>query len=571
MDYSLLIDLALILFGGTVGGILATKFKQPLVLGYIVSGLFLGSLIPHFRGESDITTIIAEIGVSLLLFTLGLEFSINRLKSVGKPGVLGAIFQILLVILIFTGILPFILDIEFNVALYLGGIFALSSTAVVAKMLSDKGDLDSSHGDLIMAWLIVQDIAVVPLTLILPQIASSGGFDLVPLLLSMAKSLVAIYLLLILGKKTVPYLFKKLALFDNRELLLVSAFMFCLVVSILANFIGLSFAVGAFLAGLLLSTSAVNHEVFTEIRPLRDMFSSVFFVSLGFLISLGVLYKYFFIALFLALLVLFVKFLVVLVLVIFFNYHSKLAFLTSIALFQIGEFSFILAKVGFDADIIPKSIFQVVIASSIITILLSPVAYNFAPRVYKNFRNFVKQYVPFLYNSIFNIADSDAKMPRPRKVQLKDHMILVGYGRVGGYIGKVLSQTNISYVVIDLHYRTLSELRKRGIPSIYGDAINRDILMLANISDAKGVIIAIPDIVTNELILNNIRSLNPNAQVIIRAHRPEDIARLSIRGVKNIIEPEFEAALVIAKRILRSANVPSTSKIINKVRKEQKY
>lgn len=571
MDYSLLIDLALILFGGTVGGILATKFKQPLVLGYIVSGLFLGSLIPHFRGESDITTIIAEIGVSLLLFTLGLEFSINRLKSVGKPGVLGAIFQILLVILIFTGILPFILDIEFNVALYLGGIFALSSTAVVAKMLSDKGDLDSSHGDLIMAWLIVQDIAVVPLTLILPQIASSGGFDLVPLLLSMAKSLVAIYLLLILGKKTVPYLFKKLALFDNRELLLVSAFMFCLVVSLLANFIGLSFAVGAFLAGLLLSTSAVNHEVFTEIRPLRDMFSSVFFVSLGFLISLGVLYNYFFIALFLALLVLFVKFLVVLVLVIFFNYHSKLAFLTSIALFQIGEFSFILAKVGFDADIIPKSIFQVVIASSIITILLSPVAYNFAPRVYKNFRNFVKQYVPFLYNSIFNIADSDAKMPRPRKVQLKDHMILVGYGRVGGYIGKVLGQTNISYVVIDLHYRTLSELRKRGIPSIYGDAINRDILKLANISDAKGVIIAIPDIVTNELILNNIRSLNPNAQVIIRAHRPEDIARLSIRGVKNIIEPEFEAALVIAKRILRSANVPSTSKIINKVRKEQKY
>lgn len=571
MDYSLLIDLTLILFGGTLGGVLATKFKQPIVIGYIIAGLVLGSVIPHFRGESELITIVAEIGVSLLLFTLGLEFSLNRLKSVGKPGVLGAIFQILLVILIFAGILPFILGIEFNVALYLGGIFALSSTAVVAKLLSDKGELDSSQGDLIMAWLIVQDIAVVPLTLILPKIAGSGSFELLPLLLSLVKSLIAIYLLLILGKRTVPFIFKKLALFDNRELLLVSAFMFCIAVSVLGHFLGLSFAVGAFLAGLLLSTSAVNHEVFTEIRPLRDLFSSVFFVSLGFLISLGILYNYFLVALLIALLVIVIKVLVILVLVIFFNYHSKLAFLTSIALFQIGEFSFILAKLGFDVGILPKPIFQVVIASSIITILLSPVAYNLAPSIYKNFRNFVKEYIPFLYNLIFNLADSDAKMPRARKVKLKDHMILVGYGRVGSYIGKVLSLTDISYVVIDLHYRTLADLRKRGVPSVYGDAINKDILKLANISDAKGVIIAVPDVITTELILNSIRSINPSASVIVRAHRPEDIARLAIRGVKHIIEPEFEAALSLIRSAFKDTKSSKLNKIIKNIRKEKRY
>jgi len=368
-------------------------------------------------------------------------------------------------------------------------------------------------------------------------------------------------------------LFKRLALFDNRELLLVSAFMFCIGVSLVASFLGLSFAIGAFLAGLLLSTSAVNHEVFTEIRPLKDLFSSVFFVSLGFLISLGVLFHYFFIALMLALLVMIIKVLVILVLVIFFNYHSKLAFLTAVALFQIGEFSFILAKVGLEANILSTEIFQLVIASSILTILLTPVAYNYAPSVYKGFRNFVKQYVPKFYDLIFNIADSDAKMPRPRRSKLKNHMILVGYGRVGSYIGKVLSLTAIPYVVIDLHFRTLQDLRKRGVFSIYGDAINKDILKLANISQAKGVIIAVPDIVTNELILNNIRSLNPSAEVIVRAHRPEDIAKLTIRGVKHIIEPEFEASMQIGEKVLKffGTERKEINALLRKTREDRKY
>lgn len=573
MDYSLLVNLTIILFGGTLGGIIATKLKQPIIVGYIASGLLLGSLIPHIRDEPELITLIAEIGVSLLLFTLGLEFSLNRLKGVGKPGVLGAIMQILSVIIIFTVFLPFVMDIKFNVALFIGGVFALSSTAVVAKILTDKGELDSSHGDLIMAWLIIQDIAIVPLTLILPQIASDTGFELLPLLLNTAKSLVAIYLLLILGKKTVPFIFKRLALSDNRELLLVSAFMFCIAVSLLGSFLGLPFAVGAFLAGLLLSTSAVNHEVFTEIRPLKDLFSSVFFVSLGFLTSLGVLYQYFFIALSLAFLVMFIKVLIILILVIFFNYHSKLAFLTAVALFQIGEFSFILAKVGLDANILSAEIFQIVIASSIITILMTPIAYNLAPITYKRFRTFVKSYIPKLYELIFNLADSDAKMPRPRKSKLKDHMILIGYGRVGSYIGKVLSSTTISYVVIDLHFRTIQELRKRGVFSIYGDAINRDILKLANISHAKGIVIAVPDIVSSELILNNVRSMNPSAEIIMRSHRLEDIAKLSIRGVKHIIEPEFEAAVEMVARVFRSSGLSNKTEveIITKTRKERKF
>lgn len=575
LETALLIKLSLILLAAVVGGFLAFKYKQPVVIGYILAGLALGTVFPFFSGDYDldIVTLIAEIGVALLLFTIGLEFSMSRLKKVGKPGILGSILQVVFTIVIFTLLLTVVFNFDIKISLFLGAVFSLSSTAVVAKILSEKNALETGHGDLTMAWLIVQDLAVIPMLLLLPIVTSSEAFNIVSIIFSITKAFLFIYLVLLLGRKTIPFLFKRLALYDNRELLLISAFLLCIFIATLAHIAGISFAIGAFLAGILVSSSAVNHKVFAEIRPLRDVFSSVFFVSLGFLISAQTLFANLLVSLSLALLVILVKILLVFLLILVFNYHSKIAFLTSFAIFQIGEFSFILAQVGYSSGVLSLQIYQVVISASIITLIITPFLFNNANYYYKWFKDFTYKYLPKIYNFIFVDLDSDAKMPRPRRVKMKDHIILIGYGRVGGYIGKILDLAGIPYVVVDMYYKTLYDLRKKGVISIYGDATNEDVLVAAGAEKARAAVIATPDIVTNELVLKNLRKVNPSLFVVARAHRIEDIASLSIRGVKHIVEPEYEAGIRIAENLLRHFDTQGKEirKMLNEVRKNWRF
>lgn len=574
MDYKLIIELSFILFGALVGGIVASKLKQPLVIGYIIAGLILGTFLPKLLGPSNESIFtLSEVGVALLLFTLGLEFSLDRIKKVGKNAVIGAILQIIIVIAVFTFIFYFAFNFNLNVALFLSSIISLSSTAVVAKILSEGSSSESSHGDLILSWLVVQDIAVIPLMLLIPVVSDFSNFDPAQIFLNVIKSGVSIYLVLILGKKTIPYLFKKLALYNNRELMLVAAFLFCLSVGALANLLGISFAVGAFLAGVLLSSSAFNHEVFTEIRPLRDVFSSIFFVSLGFLVDIqGVLNNFVFV-LVLTLLIFLIKFLVVFIILVRLNYHSKISFYSAIALFQIGEFGFLLAKIGINKNIISSNDYQLIILSSITTLVLTPILYNFSTYFYKKIKILLNKYFPYLHRLLFIVADSDAKLPMPRRLKVQNHLILVGYGRVGKYIAKILDLSQINYVVIDLHYKTLQSLRKKGVLSVYGDAVNSEVLLVAGAQNAKGVIIATPDIISNELIVQNLRSINPGISIVARAHRDEDIAKLAVRGIKHIIEPEFEAGVEMGKRMLKAFDVSSKNikYFVTQVRKERVF
>lgn len=573
MDLTLVTELIFILFGAFVGGVVATKLKQPLVVGYIFAGLLLGAVVPFIKDSSHAVSTLAEIGVALLLFTLGLEFSLDRLKKVGKPAVVGAILQMTAVTAIFTAIVAIFFNQPLNVAVFVGVVFSLSSTAVVAKILSERGETESSHGDLIMAWLIVQDLAVVPIMLVVPILTSGQAFNPVTFSFGLLKSLLAIYLIFLFGRKTVPFLFRKLALYDNRELLLISAFLFCLAVAGISTMVGLSFAIGSFIAGMLLSTTAVNHEVFTEIRPLRDLFSSVFFVSLGFLISISGIYIAIVPALLLSLLVIIIKIIVILGIALGLNYYSKIAFYTAFALFEVGEFGFILANIGLDEGILQNNVYQVVVLTSIITITLTPFIYSNAPSLYRALKRTTKTYAPKIYYYIYENLDSDAKMPRPRTLNISHHVILIGYGRVGKYISNFLDQADVKYVVVDMHYKTLLGLRKKGIHSVYGDAVNLDVLKVANLKKAKAVIIASPDFVTNELILKNVRRENPEAKVVIRSQREEDIAKLSIKGVKHIVEPEFEASVEISSKTLKIYDFSGRDvrRLINSVRKERKY
>nr|MBP7859879.1 NAD-binding protein [Patescibacteria group bacterium] len=318
---------------------------------------------------------------------------------------------------------------------------------------------------------------------------------------------------------------------------------------------------------------AVNHEVFTEIRPLRDVFASVFFVTLGFQFPYDSFLKIIIPILALSAFVIVVKILVVFIVSIVLNYHSKIAFYSAFALFEVGEFSFVLGKMGTDSKILSPDVHQILIFTTIFTLVISPFVFELAPSFYEKFKKYSHKFFPFLYNLIFVKADSDAKMPRPRKLTLKNHVVLVGYGRVGKFISKLLEISKIDFVVIDMHYKILYSLRKRGFKSIYGDAVNREILEIANLKEAKSIIIATPDIVANELIIQNVREINPSCLILVRAHKEEDIARLAVRGIKHIIEPEFEAGVEMGKRLLKYSNVSGKTRAFNvkEMRREYKF
>ena len=326
------------------------------MVGYLIAGVILGNVLSKNFVQSSQIAFFGELGVALLLFSLGLEFSIKRIASVYRIAVLGGVLQIAISSLLGYFLLTQLLHTSRGESIFVALLLAFSSTAVVAKILAERGALNSLHGEILLGWLIIQDIAVLPVMALLPFFtgveASFKNIAIIAL-----KPFVVLYLTLIIGRKIVPKIFIKLALLHNRELLVVLSFVFCILFSLGALNLGLSFALGAFLAGVCLSASGVNDEVFMEIKSIRDIFAAVFFVALGFLVDVNFLYLHIPVILILSATILLTKFAVSFGLVLYEGYHSKIAFFVGLGLVQIGEFGFILAKIGLDKGVISSNTF----------------------------------------------------------------------------------------------------------------------------------------------------------------------------------------------------------------------
>jgi len=535
------LDLLIVLATALVGGLLARRLKLPTLLGYIAAGIAVG---PHgFRLVHDLASIqdLATIGVILLLFTLGLDFSLGELKRMGKVAILGGTIQILLTAAVGLA-LGRLLGWETTQAIFFGFLIALSSTMIVLKTLMERGELDSAHGRVMMGILLVQDLSLVPLMIILPAMGGEGAELWSSLGTAILKATVFITIMLILGLWGLPRLLGRVAGGRSRELFLLTVVTLSLVAAFGAYFLGMSAAVGAFIAGLLIGQSVFARQAFADIVPLRDIFGAIFFVSLGMLADLDFIIDNPTIITVVVTTIILAKFIICSAIPWFFGYTAKAALYTGMGLIQIGEFSFVLAGVGRDGGIISQDIYSLTIASAAITMVLTPFALGLTPYLYRRLSQ-GKRFGQLVASRL----DRGWARSRP---QLSGHAVICGHGRVGTILTRVLDRRNLSYLVIEIDPVVISRLRSRGVPCIYGDATNPEILAHAQLDRARVLVCTFPDFIDVELTIRNALKLNPRLDIVARVHRDADTELIKSMGISEVVRPEFEASLEITRHTL---------------------
>jgi len=551
MDQSdLVINFTILLGAALVGGMIAHRLRQPVILGYLIVGIAIG---PHALGLVDDLVLIegaATIGVALLMLTLGLEVSFAQLRQVGKVGLWGGIAQILTTLAL--GILAgsTLLGWSLPQAVLFGLVISLSSTMVCLKILMERGELDSMHGRIMIAMLILQDISVVLMMIVLPVLGGTGQNLLLALAIAAGKAALFIGIAIVSGVWILPWLMGRVGGIRSRELFLLIVLVLGLGAALGTQIFGLSAVFGAFIIGLVLRETRFAHQALAEITPLRDIFAALFFVSLGMLLDPKFIVDYWWLVVSTVALVIFIKFLVVAAIVRLFGYKGNVALLAGAGLFQIGEFSFILAQGGVNAGIISAQAYSLVIASAIITMLLTPFSLSLAA---------------YLYTKL-------VLMPRARRLGIKDvsslplaepieevgSVVIAGFGRVGQNVAQGLRDAGITYSVIEVDPEIISELRCGGTACIYGDASNAQVLSQAQIEKAKVLAVAYPDPLA---VLSTIKAallINPKLKIVARVHRAREADLLKNMGVEELINPEYEASLEFLKRILAASGWKKT-------------
>lgn len=536
----------LIIILGCVGGIFVKYLKLPTVIGYLIAGLIGTFILPDAIKHNEGIDVVAQIGVALLLFTLGIELNFKRLNRVLKIAVFGGLIQIILSIVTYQLLLTSFGLTSYE-ALFLAAGFSLSSTAVVVKILNEKNMMDTIPGEIMVAWLLIQDLAVVPFLILLPLLKngmtvgvfSSLGFPLLNIFILLA-------FILLLGRKIAAFIIKKVTYFNSQELLLLTTFSLCLIVASLTEFLGLSFALGAFLAGVMVAETIENHAIFSQMRPIRDLFSVVFFVSLPLLVSPETILPFLPMAFLISILIIVIKFIIIAILTFNFGYHSKVSFYVGIGLIQVGEFAFVLVREGLRQDLIGQNAYSLVLSVTIITILLTPLFFEYATHLYERIRRTVQARIPALYPVIF---ETGLEKEITEQLPFNDHVVLCGYGRMGRYIGRALESAGIPFIVVDYHFATIMKLKKTHIMAVYGDATNREILDFAQVDTAKILVVALPDLSSQLSIIVHARNLNPTIMIIARTQFEKNQQLIKSVGADVVIHPEFAAAISAVEKV----------------------
>lgn len=541
MGGSIITSLFLVLIIALVGGIGAKIIKLPPLVGVIVSGIIGNVIFPIHSGNLEA---LSEVGLVLLLFSVGLETSFSKLTRVGEIATIGSVLQMIVVTLISFFILHSILGIGIGASLFLSAGFSLSSTALIVKMLTDSGELATLHGEILLGTSLVQDLAVVPLVVILPSLVGGGAEGW---LLVSVKSLLIVGIILavvfVVGKLVGPYITSYVANIESRELLILGSVVIALGVASLVSVFGVSAAIGAFLAGVVISSTQESHAIFAETRPLRDLFSILFFVTLGLLVSPSFVLSNIGIILALSLIVIAVKLVSGFVILAMFGVRGKTAIASSIGIAQVGEFAFILYLLGKQINVLTEKEMSIGISIAVVTLLVSPVIFKLKNSFWRKVKKF-----PLFSGGIVNIENTS---------EFKDHVILCGYGRMGSWIGKTLEDLKIPFVVIDYSQKVIHDARRSGISAIYGDPGEKEVLEVAGIKKAKAIIISLPDRVTQNEIISYCQTVVPNLKIIARAHLDEDVKKLLQLKVKKVIQPEFEGAIAAVREILRARGLES--------------
>jgi len=556
------LELLIVLVTAIVGGMLARWLRLPVILGYLAGGIAVGPFGLGWVHDTETISSLAEIGVILLLFAIGLEFSLKDLLRMGKIAVIGGIAQILLTAAVGFG-LGRVVGLSMTGAVFFGFIIALSSTMVVLKLLMDRGEIDTVHGRIMLGILLVQDLSVVPIMVIMPAVGGEAGQLLVSLGIALAKAVGFIGVMLALGYWGLPWLLKRVAGQRSRELFLLTV----IVIGFGAAFgtvkLELSPAFGAFTAGLLISQSGFARQAFADIVPLRDAFGALFFVSLGMLANLHFIGENVTTVAIVVVVIILVKFIICSAITRIFGYGHKTVLMVGTGLIQIGEFSFIIAMMGVGLGLLSERLYSLTIASAIITMLLTPFAMSLNSFIYRRLSQrewFARQ--------LTGGADPEFHV---QSLELSRHAVICGYGDIGSRVAGVLEKQKFSYLVIELDPTIISKLRAQGIPCIYGDASNPEILAHASLDKARVLICTIPDYVAEELTARNALRVNPKLDIVARVHRDSDVELLKGVGVTEIVLPFFEGSLEMIRHTLHRFGMSSTEiqYILNNLRQGQ--
>jgi CPA2 family monovalent cation:H+ antiporter-2 len=537
--------LEIIFIASAVVVFLLHKLKIPSLVGFLIAGVIIG---PHgigIVGDTQAVETLAEIGVILLLFTIGLEFSLERLARMKKAVIVGGGLQVVLTIAAAASV-AFLARGDINRSIFFGFLVALSSTAIIFKMLAEKGETDSPHGRIMVGILIFQDLCVVPLMLLIP-VLSGEGINAADVAIKLGKAAGIIGAVLLGARWVVPELLHQVVHTRSRELFITTIILLCLGIALLTSQAGLSLALGAFLAGLVVSESEYAHQATSDILPFKESFIGIFFVSVGMLMDVGFMSDH---CLMIALAVALIFGLKVVTGGVS-AYMTGSPFRTSVhaglGLAQIGEFSFVLAVAGKASNLVTAESYQIFLSSSVVTMIMTPFVLNAAPLVsgWIASRNLMKRFAGLRRTG----GDS---FPRKRQ----GHVIIIGFGLNGRNLARILKEADIPYVVLEMNSDTVRKMKKKGEPMYYGDGTSPEILHKLSIDKARLLVIAISDPVSTRRIASIARHENPDLYIIVRTRYLIEVDDLRALGADEVIPEEFETSIEIFSRVLHQYHFP---------------
>lgn len=536
-------DIIVIVVAGLIGALIARSLKQPLILGYILAGVLLS---PFTAGVSvdrlHEIEMLAEIGVALLLFALGLEFSFNELKPVWKISLLGTPVQMLLTMAYGYGIGAW-MGWDLTQSLWFGALVSFSSTMVLLKTLMAQGWMGTLSSRVMIGMLIVQDLLIVPFLIIMPQISDpTAGLSVLGG--AAVKSVVFLAAMFFLGTRLLPKLLSFIARRESQELFLLAITAIGLGIGYVTYLVGLSFAFGAFVAGMVISESEYSHKALSDIISLRDLFGLLFFTSVGMLLKPAFVLENAGTILLIVVLVGLGKMLIFSSLTRLFGYSNIVPLATGLGLFQVGEFSFVLARVGMDSGSIGDDIYSFVLSTAILSMVLTPLVSNLTAPLYalkkRMFRHEPVQTV--------NLEDTE----------LKGHVVIAGGGRFGQHVGRILRQASVRFVIVELSFQRFDQCKKTGFPVIFGDISQDVVLEEAALHAADLLLMCIPNPSITHSTVKRVKKLHPELDIITVAEGTEQMNHLYELGAFVVVLPILEAGLEVARQTLSHLNIPAT-------------
>jgi len=549
MHLPLLQDLLILLGFSVVIVFFLQRVKLPSILGFLITGTIIGPYGLSLVNAADQVEIISEIGVILLLFVIGMELSLKQLASIKKTVFIGGLIQVGLTVLV-AGTAYYSLGFSWNESVFVGFLFSLSSTAIVLKVYQDRNEISSPHARNALAILIFQDIIVVPMMLITPIMAGESGNLTVSVLSLFLKSIIVVGITIVSARYIVPKLMHTIAKTKSKELFLLTTITICFAVAFLTSEAGLSLALGAFLAGLIISESEYSHQATSIILPFRELFTSFFFISVGMLLDLNFFTSHIGIIMLVVLLVFFMKSAIAALAVAVLGYPPRTVLLTGLALFQVGEFAFILSKVGTEYGLLSELANQYFLAVSIISMILTPFVIIFSENISGAILN------TKIWNVLNNKSNKSAAHTSVLEEEISNHLIIIGYGINGSNLAKAARYSNIPYVVIELNAQLVKNTRAKKIPILYGDATQDHILEKVRLAKARAVVIAISDPAATRAIITNIRSVSQSVYLLVRTRYVRETNELLALGADDVIPEEFETSIQIFSRVLHNFLVP---------------